>query len=92
LKFHPEKKGSEYRFLVYSDGKPLSAVNAVTRVLNRAFGKNIGSSMLRHIYLSEKYNIDEMKTLAHDMGHSLTLQREYLKRDDDVKVEEENVP
>jgi len=92
LKFHPEKKGSEYRFLVYSDGKPLSAVNAVTRVLNRAFGKNIGSSMLRHIYLSEKYNIDEMKTLATQMGHSINEQMNgYVKRDEKTEKPEEKV-
>jgi hypothetical protein len=65
-------------------------VNAVTRVLNRAFGKNIGSSMLRHIYLSEKYNIDEMKKDADQMGHSLSLQKEYMKSDKPV-VEEKIV-
>jgi hypothetical protein len=85
LKFHPSKKGNEFRFLVFSDGKPLGAVNAVTRVLNRVFGKNIGSSMLRHIYLSEKYNIDEMKTIANQMGHSITQQLNgYVKSDEPV--------
>jgi integrase len=79
LKFHPAKKSNEFRFLVFHDGTPLTAVNAVTRILNRVFGKNIGSSMLRHIYLSDKYNIDELKEDAKAMGHSVSQQREYMK-------------
>jgi hypothetical protein len=43
------------------------------------FGKQIGSSMLRHIYLSSKYDIDEMKKDADAMGHSLGVQKEYMK-------------
>lgn len=81
LKFHPlagGKKG-EFRLLVHSDGSPLSAVNAVTRILNKIFGKKIGSSMLRHIYLSDKYDIDEMKEDAEKMGHSLDEQKKYMK-------------
>jgi hypothetical protein len=60
------------------------AVNAITRVLNRVFGKKIGSSMLRHIYLSDKYKDqnEEMKKDAEAMGHSLDLQRAYIKKDD----------
>ena len=89
LKHHPAKKGLEYRFLVFNDGSPLKAVNSVTRLLNKVFGKNIGSSMLRHIYLSEKYNIDEMKKDAEAMGHSVALQKEYMKSDE-VKSDEKD--
>ena len=53
--------------------------NAITRILNKVFGKKVGSSMLRHIYLSSKYDISEMKEDATGMGHSLNEQREYLK-------------
>jgi hypothetical protein len=35
--------------------------------------------MLRHIYLSSKYNIGDMTEDAKKMGHSLTEQRKYLK-------------
>lgn len=83
LKYHPGKArfGEGEPLLVEADGKPLTAVNAITRVLNKWFGKNIGSSMLRHIYLSSKYNIDEMKKDALDMGHSVEQQKGYMKSD-----------
>jgi hypothetical protein len=79
LKLHPSKSKSEYKFLVGADGSALSSVNSITRVLNKVFGKQIGSSMLRHIYLSSKYNIEEMKKDADAMGHTLGVQKEYLK-------------
>lgn len=56
--------------------------NDITRRLNRALGKNIGASMLRHIYLSEKYGdtLKEMKADAVNLGHSLDEQKEYIKQ------------
>ena len=73
------KKNTEFRFLVFSDGSPFN-LNSTTRLLNKLFdGKRIGSSMLRHIYLSSKYNIDEMKADANAMGHSIEEQRNYMK-------------
>jgi hypothetical protein len=81
-------KNTEFKFLVYSDGSGLTAVNSITRILNKIFGgKNIGSSMLRHIYLSSKYDIEEMKKDAEDMGHSLEQQKEYMK----TSPKEENI-
>jgi hypothetical protein len=82
LKYHPDKGGkwlNTPHFLVGVDGKPLTAINAITRRLNKYFGKNVGSSMLRHIYLSGKYNIEEMKQDAIDMGHSVEQQKAYMK-------------
>lgn len=81
LKYHPTKLSYPFAFLVHHDGKPLSAVNSITRILNKWFGKKIGSSMLRHIYLSSKYNIDDMKKDAADMAHSVEQARGYLKSD-----------
>ena len=98
LRFHPLNpykkfpiklpKNTEFKFLVYPDGSGFNAVNSITRILNKIFNKKIGSSMLRHIYLSSKYNIDEMKEDAEQMGHSLEQQKEYLKTD---KKEEKNI-
>jgi hypothetical protein len=97
LKFHPLNpspnlkklpKNTEFKFLVYSDGSPMVAVNSITRILNKIFNKKIGSSMLRHIYLSSKYNINEMMADAEAMGHSLNEQRQYLK-EDDINTEDE---
>ena len=84
LKHHPLVKGNktkttEFKFLVFPDGTPLTAVNAITRILNRVFGKKIGSSMLRHIFLSSKYDIKEMETDATAMGHSVEEQKKYLR-------------
>jgi len=79
LKFHPLKKNATFKFLVSHDGTPITAVNAITRVLNKIFGKKVGSSMLRHIFLSTKYDIKEMEKDANAMGHSVEEQRKYMK-------------
>ena len=79
LKFHPLKKNASFKFLVSYDGTPITAVNAITRVLNKIFGKRVGSSMLRHIFLSTKYDIKEMEKDANAMGHSVEEQKKYMK-------------
>ena len=87
LKHHPLKKGkitknTEFKFLVYADGSPLTAVNSITRILNKVFGRKIGSSMIRHIYLSSKYADvkEEQKEDALAMGHSVAEQQNtYVK-------------
>lgn len=75
-----DKKVKEAPFLVDVSGNALTAPNAITRILNKVFGKNIGSSMLRHIYLSDKYDITAMKADATAMAHSVAQQKEYLKQ------------
>jgi hypothetical protein len=84
LKHSPLHKGkmaknTEFRFLTYEDGSPLSAVNSITRVLNKTLGKKVGSSMLRHIFLSNKYDIKDMKDTAEEMGHSVNEALKYAK-------------
>lgn len=74
-----DKKAKEFPMLVAHNGTPITQPNAITRLLNGVFNKKIGSSMLRHIYLSSKLNIDDMKKDAQDMGHSLQEQQKYLK-------------
>jgi hypothetical protein len=89
LRYHPIWKGTAKRkadavkLLTSAKGEPLTAVNAITRVLNRVFGKKIGSSMLRHIYLSSKYGdtLEEMKKDADAMGHSVAVQHSYVKKE-----------
>jgi hypothetical protein len=93
LRQHPLVKGNkskttEYKFLVLPDGSPITAVNAITRILNRVFGKKIGSSMLRHIFLSSKYDVKEMEADAAAMGHSVAEQRNYLRGGGDNLVVE----
>jgi len=79
-----KKKDFEIPLLVNRAGQPLIQVNSLTRILNKIFKKNIGASMLRHIYLSDKYGeeLDEMKEDSKAMGHSLSIQKEYIKNDE----------
>jgi hypothetical protein len=85
LKHHPLNKGkmtkkTEFKLLVKQDGSPLNSVNSITRILNRIFGKKIGSSMLRHIFLTGKYG-EEKNEMAEDakaMGHSVAQQKDYI--------------
>lgn len=69
------------RFLVTQDGNPFNQSNGMTRILNRIFKKKIGSSMLRHIYLSDKYDRSEMEATAEAMGHTMSEQRDYLRNE-----------
>lgn len=85
LKHHPLNKGkmtkkTEFRLLVKQDGSPLNTVNSITRILNRIFGKKVGSSMLRHIFLTGKYGEEknEMVEDAKAMGHSVAQQKDYI--------------
>lgn len=77
---HLRDKAKEFSLLrVGSSRENMEQANAITRVLNKTFGKKIGSSMLRHIYLSSKYDIADMTKDANAMGHSLEEQKAYLK-------------
>ena len=55
-------------------------MNAITRILNKIFGKNVGATMLRHIYLSAKYDVKEMNDDSDKMGHTSGMQHEYMKK------------
>lgn len=72
-------------FLLYNliTNEPLSNINAITLILNRIFNRNIGSSMLRKFYLSNKYG-DNAKELIKDvekMGTSVsTANNNYIKK------------
>jgi integrase len=81
LAHHPLAKQKEFKLLVKPDGSPLNTVNSITRILNKVFGKKVGSSMLRHIYLSGKYGkvVEDMEKDAEAMGHSTGVQKEYVK-------------
>jgi hypothetical protein len=89
LSHHPGFKGKRNTktfsipLLVNHNGLKLPNDNAITRLLNRIFKKRVGSSMLRHIYLSHKYGdkLDEMKDDADKMAHSVGQQKEYILKD-----------
>jgi integrase len=85
IKNHPfknELKTQNVPFLVSFNAKPLKD-NGITRILNKIFGKKVGSSMLRHIYLSSKYGdvLEEQKKDSQLMSHNLSTARDYIKID-----------
>jgi integrase len=82
-KYLKYKKEGEGYLLVKFSGERLKSDNAITRRLNKIFDKNVSSSMLRHIYLSDKYGKvqEEMKDDAEAMAHSVSQQKDYIKRD-----------
>lgn len=87
LKRHPNMKrigtklNPEARLLVKQDNTPINETNGITRLLNKAFGKKIGATALRHIYLSDKYAdiTKEKEKDAEAMAHTLKEQNEYVK-------------
>ena len=67
-------------------GKPFATNDAYAKyvrgVFLRLFGRTTGVTMLRHIYITEKVdfenmNEDELEDVARQMLHSTTLQRKY---------------
>jgi hypothetical protein len=86
LKYHPLKKMMKGKYniplLVNYTEQPLNNSNEITRTLNKIFGKKIGSSMLRNIFLTSKYG-DDMQQLQQDttaMGTSVnTAKDNYIK-------------
>lgn len=69
--------------LTKRNGSPFQN-NDLGKVLEGFFKKKVGTSMLRHIYLSEKYKnipaLNEMKETAREMGHSVGQALEYIKK------------
>jgi len=61
--------------------------NYMTNLLNSALGKNVGSSMLRHVFVShfttaeDKAIIEKMFATADAMAHSMTTQQAVYRKD-----------
>lgn len=57
------------------------SINYITRILNKIFGKNVGSTILRHVFLTDKYkggqinDIEESIKDANAMAHSIRAQQ-----------------
>ena len=71
-------------YMIYSSNGNKLSCPQITRILNKVFGKNISTSMLRHIYLTNVYKdvprLNQMEHLADEMGHSISTAMEYIKR------------
>ena len=85
FKFHKTYKlSSKPHFLVNNSGDNFKNNNDITRLLYKVFNKKIGSSMLRHIYLTDKYanSMDNLEQDATKMGTSTgVIQDHYIKED-----------
>jgi hypothetical protein len=85
LKHHPlakDMKKESVPFIVSHDGKAFTNNNDFTRLLYKIFGKKIGVSMLRKIFLTDKYKdtLNELKMDSQAMGTSTsTIQDHYIK-------------
>ncbi len=71
-------------YMLYStNGNKLSSPQ-ISRILNKVFDKNVSTSMLRHIYLTNIYKdlpaLNQMQELSREMGHSILQGLEYVKK------------
>lgn len=76
-------KESNIPFLVDYEENPIMESNALTKKLNNIFEKKVGSSMLRKMYLTNKYSkvMETMKEDAENMGTSVGVaQTNYIKQ------------
>jgi hypothetical protein len=66
------KKKFEPFFLLHTKANEQLGENGLTRILNKVFGKKISVSMLRNIYLTEKFGgkKSELQEVATSMGTS----------------------
>ena len=60
--------------------------NQLSKYINKVFsptGKKISANLLRHIYITEKFPVEETndkKEVASNMGHSVDTQNSYAKK------------
>ena len=62
--------------------KPINATK-ITERLNNVFGKKLSTSMLRHIFITDKFrdvNLQEIADTATDMGNSPMQLLQYVKK------------
>ena len=88
LTVHPEKsklknKNYNIHFLISKNGSPIDKSSNMTKIMNKIFGgKKIGSSLLRNIYLTNKYSgvMEQLNQDASNMGTSVsTAMNQYIK-------------
>ncbi len=77
------KKIGERDLLVFNTKGAALSNAALTQMLNSIFGKKISTSMLRHIFLSDKFKdvpkIADLQKTAESLGHSVEQMLEYVK-------------
>jgi hemoglobin-like flavoprotein len=79
---HGETTEDTNQFLVSFVGEPYTQNNSMTRILNKIFDAKVGASMLRKLYLTNKYGdtLDELKSDVAQMGTSVDVAKNnYIK-------------
>jgi len=71
LKYHPK----DCDFFLSIDGKPLPHSNSITIILNKIFGKRVGCSMLRNIFMTDNFKelqpmLENLKQKCQELGTS----------------------
>jgi hypothetical protein len=82
LKHRPKTEDDTNQFLVSFNGEPYTQNNSMTRILNKIFDAKVGASMLRKLYLTNKYGdtLDELKSDVAQMGTSVEVAKNnYIK-------------
>lgn len=87
LKSYLKFKPNDCPYLLCSyDGNKLPHVNSITLILNKVFGKKVGASLLRNIFLSDKFEglqkqLDELGETSASMGTSASNSLQtYIKK------------
>lgn len=67
-------------YLLFRNDTLRKSSSIITKTLNRILKRKVGSSMLRHIYLTSHYGntYKELNKVAQFMGHSLEMASEYV--------------
>ena len=67
-------------YILFNNDEKRTMSNKITKNLNRITGKKVGSSMLRHIYLTEKYKDvkEQQKNDSEFMAHSVAMGNNYV--------------
>lgn len=86
---HPMRKeikklSDKVPLLVYANGEKLKSSDVITRLLNKIFKKRVGSSMMRNMYLTDKYadlNKEKEKDMQSMGTSSGTADYNYIKLD-----------
>ena len=78
-----KRPNAEDFLLIRWKGMKFNTINDVTRELNSIFGKNISASMLRNIYVKDKYGEIKQGMIedSEKMGHSVKTQQTHYNKD-----------
>lgn len=71
-------------YLLFDNKQQKLTPSKLNQRLNKIFNKNIGASMLRHIYITDEVlkdtpKLEKLKTISENMGHSIKQQMLYKK-------------